>query len=97
MTVEERLEAGLGLEGVGLVFDEAERGEEGDERIVPFVVADVVRMEQIGELFGLGVSFGVRKQRVSVENDDLFVVAGDLGYSVVEIGDVFGGPLLGGG
>ena len=68
MAVEEEFEAGLGFEGVGLRLDEAECGEEGPEGAAPLVVAEVVRMQEVGEFFFLRRRLGVGEERVGVED-----------------------------
>jgi hypothetical protein len=54
-------------------------------------------VEQVGELFGLGVAFGVGEERVGVEDSDLRVAASDIGEQLVELADLVGGSVHFGG
>ena len=94
VAVEERRESFLGLERVGLIFDEARRSQQRPQCGAPLGVACFVRMEKIGEFLFLGFALGVGEERVGIEERDLFVAASDVGQQLVEFANLFGGAIF---
>src|SRR5262245_6164370 len=72
--VEEALEALLGREGIGCALAETQRREHGPQRRRPLGVADLVRVEEVGELAGLRVAAPVREELPGLERDHAAVV-----------------------
>ena len=97
VAVEEQFGAGFGLEIVVGGRDEIERLEDRPDRGHPLGIAQLVGMEEIGELLRLRVAFAVGKKCPGVDETDARVPLHLLGDQGVELLDFLGRALLVGG